>query len=377
MIGFQTGQVSGSEPTDGEKDFHIVLFTPRNQHDHFWEPFAEFMGEAADDLGMKLEVQYAGSSRNLMQSQIRDACRRPEKPDGIVFQSFKRGGPKFLKIANRHQVTALLVNAGLQPEQAKALGEPRTTLEHWLGEMLPNDFKAGFDLANALIDEALRSPKRMGDDGKVHVIGLIGVISDGASTERLAGLRDAVARRSNEVTLDQVVAADWNRELARIRCRVLHRRYPNASVVWSASDPMAIGAIEAIGDLKLTPGSDVIVGGVDATPEAMERIDQGTMFASVGGHVMDGGWAAVLLHDFLHGVDLERIPKRYASPMRLVTRENVDTYRIVFDRSTWKQADFRQFSLLHQPDVHGYRFDIRDLVPKQAKILLESSGQSR
>ncbi|WP_160148220.1 ABC transporter substrate-binding protein [Rubripirellula obstinata] len=362
---FQANRLYGVEPFVQDKPYRIVLFTPRIPNDHFWGPFAEFMDEAATDLGMELEVQYAASSRNLMQAQILDVCAAQDKPDAIVFQSFKRGGVKFLKIANRHEVTALLVNAGLKKQLAEVIGEPRTSLPYWLGEVLPDDFEAGFHLANALIDEARRVPQRIGEDGKVHIIGLIGVISDGASTQRLAGLQDAIAKRSDEAVLDQVVAADWNEELARRRCRVLHRRYPDASVVWSASDPMAIGAVNAISDRKLVPGKDVIIGGVDATPEAMELIEQGKMFASVGGHVLDGGWAAVLLHDFFHGIDLDRIPKRSSLAMRLVTRENLGTYRAIFDRSTWKDIDFRKFSLVHQPDQKGYQFDIRELVTKQ------------
>ncbi|WP_372720839.1 ABC transporter substrate-binding protein [Novipirellula sp.] len=353
-----TGKLHGEETEAGERKFHVAMFTPRDQDDAFWGPFVEFMGEVSDDLGIQLEVFFAGNSRNRMVSQIRDVCDREDKPDAIVFQSFKRGGPRFLRIAERRQVPAVLVNAGLQPEQSEELGQPRTKLTHWLAEVLPDDYDAGFQLANALIDEALRSPRRLAADGKLHVIGLSGVVSDGASIQRMAGLHDAIAKRSDEVVLDQVVAADWSQELARFRCRILHRRYPESSVIWSASDAMAIGAIAAMQDRGKTPGTDVIIGGVDATPEALGLIAQEVLFASVGGHVMEGGWCIVLLHDFFHGIDLSRIPTHYDSPMRLITRDNLAAYRAVLSRETWQETDFRQFSLLDRPNQSTYRFDL-------------------
>ncbi|EMI18229.1 periplasmic sugar-binding protein, partial [Rhodopirellula maiorica SM1] len=219
VIQVPSGIACGQEPNARELKFHVAVFTPRDQEDAFWGPFVEFMGEVSDDLGIQLEVYFAGNSRNRMVSQIREVCGREDKPDAVVFQSFKRGGPRFLRIADRRHVPAVLINAGLQREQSEELGQPRTKLKYWLAELLPNDFDAGFQLANALIDEALRSPHRRAADGKVHVIGLNGVVSDGASIQRLAGLHDAIAKRSDEVILDQVIAADWSQELARSRCR--------------------------------------------------------------------------------------------------------------------------------------------------------------
>lgn len=360
---FSRADETPPQPTD----LSIVLFTPRDRDDHFWKLFVSFMTEVAKDLNIHLEVKYARGSRRLMTTQIREVCWRDAKPDAVVFQSFKRGGPTFLKIADRSQVPAMLINAGLNPQQSEAVGQPRSQLSYWIGELLPNDFGAGFQLANALIDQAMKNDSLLGEDGKVHVIGLNGVVSDTASVERLAGLVEAIDRRKDHAVLDQVVSADWDQQLARKRCRVLHRRHPQASVVWTASDPMAIGAIDATHDRGLKPGQDVIIGGVDATPEAMDMIQQGVMFATVGGHVMDGGWATVLLNDFLRGVDLKNIPKHYLSPMKLITPTNVQQYRVVFEQATWKEADFQKYSLFYdsndgQAASGQYDFDMLRLV---------------
>ena len=165
-----------------------------------------------------------------------------------------------MRIANQNQVPVFLVNAGLSDEQREQIGGPREKLKYWIGEMLPDDEGAGFQLANELIDQAIKM-KRIGPDGRVHVIGINGVVSDSASIQRANGLVRAVSARGDEAILHQVISANWEKEAARRRCRILHRRYPHSTVVWTASDHMAAGVIDAMGDLGLTPGKDVVIGG--------------------------------------------------------------------------------------------------------------------
>jgi hypothetical protein len=125
---------------------------------------------------------------------------------------------------------------------------------------------------------------------------------------------------------------------------------------------MANGAIEAMQKQGIVPGKDVIIGGVDATPQAMELIDQGVLHATVGGHFLEGGWVVVLLHDYLHGVDFADLGTHFESHMTLVTRKNLEAYRANLDPATWSQWDFRQLSRLYSPDRKDYALDIGVLI---------------
>ncbi len=366
VFGLLCGTLNGEEPAHTDEQRCVVLFTGSGEQNPFWDLFIDFMREAAQDLEIKLEVFYADNSRNRMVSQVREVCERADKPDGIVVQSFKRTGTNILRLAEQYQVPVFLVNSGLNVEEKEQVGEPRTPLRFWIGEMLPDDYGAGYQLANALIDEAKKDPRRLGPDGRVHVIGLNGVVSHEAALAREKGLRKAIDERSDEAVLDQVVAADWDQKFARKRCRFLLRRYDHVSVIWSASDHMAVGAIAAMQDrikegVQQTAGKDVIVGGVDATPEAMRLIEQGTMCATVGGHFKEGGWVAVLLHDFFQGVDLAQIPTRFESPMTLVTKDNLAIYQAELDESMWERMDFRQLSRVYSPELKDYGFGAQAL----------------
>jgi ABC-type sugar transport system substrate-binding protein len=349
--------LQGNEPFAADDRFRIALFTGSDENNPFWKLFTDFMSEVAADLDIEVEYYYADGNRKRIESQVLDVCRRADRPDAIVIQDFRLNGVKILNLANEKQMPVFLVNSGLEPNEKQKVGAPRKELQYWIGEMLPEEHDAGLQLANALIDEAKKDPQHVDADGRVHVIALTGEIRHVAASERVRGLQDAIASRPNDdAILHQVVEADWDRGLARSRCRILHRRYPDATVIWTASDYMAMGAIDAVRDRGLVPGRDVIVGGVDATREAIRLIEEGTMHATVGGHFMEGGWVTVLLHDYLHGVDPDRIPPQHRSPMELVTKENLARYRMLLQQSNWKRTDFRQLSLLRSPERNGYRF---------------------
>ena len=73
---------------------------------------------------MELEVHFATGSRSLMAEQIDKVCQRDDKPDCIVVQTFKRAVPRFLKIAESHQMPVFLVNSGLSDLERESVCEP-------------------------------------------------------------------------------------------------------------------------------------------------------------------------------------------------------------------------------------------------------------
>jgi hypothetical protein len=121
---------------------------------------------------------------------------------------------------------------------------------------------------------------------------------------------------------------------------------------------MAEGAIEAMSERGLEPGFDVILGGVDASPEAIELIKAGKLAATIGGHFQDGGRVAVLLYDYLHGVELKKgTPARYMSEMNLVTQDNSAKYEADVDPESWKRIDFHRYSRHDHPELKKYWFE--------------------
>ncbi|OHY80174.1 substrate-binding domain-containing protein [Marinobacter sp. AC-23] len=98
---------------------------------------------------------------------------------------------------------------------------------------------------------------------------LSGTLDSSAAKGRQQGLMETVD--ANRTRLLQLVDAQWDRQLAKDKSLVLLKRYPQVAAIWSASDGMALGAIEAAKLAGRRPGKDVLVGGVDWEPRHLNR----------------------------------------------------------------------------------------------------------
>lgn len=262
-----------------------------------------------------------------------------------------------LKIAEQAQVPTFVFNAGLLEKDRVCFGGPRQRFKYWIGQMLPNDFQAGYDLANILVDKALKA-NRVAPNGRVQVVAMGGPEKDFAAVERKRGFELAMARRK-DVEVLQFVPAHWLQDRARRKTSLLLRRYPDVGVIWAASDSMAVGAIDAMRGLGRKPGKDIIVGGIDWIPRALSEIRAGTMAVSFGGHFMQGGWAMVLLHDYHHGIDFAADRIDWRTKMSPVTRANMGD--VARSRRNLARIDFRAFSKKYHPEMTRYSFSLEAL----------------
>ena len=159
-------------------------------------------------------------------------------------------------------------------------------------------------------------------------------------------------RESEVPSLDEM-EDQLRRELAREKTEVLLKRYPETVSIWSASDGMALGAIEAARNAGRVPGQDLLVGSVDWQPEALDKIRSGELLVSLGRHFMGGGLALLLLHDYHHGRDFDDMSPDYVFRYKLepATRDNIDQVQRIADPENWSSVDFRQFSRVGETET--------------------------
>jgi PAS domain S-box-containing protein len=118
---------------------------------------------------------------------------------------------------------------------------------------------------------------------------------------------------------------------------------------------MALGVLKAIKELGLE--EKIVVGGVDWDKAAQEAILNGRMDVSVGGHFLDGAWAAVLLYDYLNGIDFANERLQFESPMVGITRANLKKFSPFL--SLDKQSlNFRLFSKVLNQQLKLYSLDL-------------------
>ncbi len=345
-----------------EEKIHIAFFNPAEKTETWWVIVTNIMETACSDLGLELTVYWADRNHIKMVKQLKRALKQRKKPDVVVFQSFKMNGGPMLKIASDAKVPAFIFNAGLSDKlgHQKKYGKPREKLGLWIGQMLPNDEQAGYDVAKTLIKMA-RERNFFDGGGGIQILALEGTIADTASIERKKGLLRAV-QEAGDVTLNQSVSAFWNREKGKDIFLGLIKRYPETHIVWAANDEMALGVIDGMKELKLVPGKDIIAGSVDWIPEALAAVKKGELAVSVGGHFMEAAWVMVLLHDFFNGKDFKSEATDFRSSMGVLTKKNIDIFLNNFGDNNWSGVDFSKFSKKIYPGQKSYDFSFKKVL---------------
>ena len=340
---------------------------PDSPKNDFWNTVTNFMKAAAADLGIEIRVHYEYKERKNLESYLNLKKDIAEKkvPDYLVMPYIRGGASdKILDLAEKANIKTLIFNTDIPEKDRRKIGQPRGKFSNWIGHIHPDDMKAGFDLANALI-KAARKKAKASTTTKIEVIGISGEYVSSAALLRNNGLKSAV--KENGDVLRQIIFADWNKEIATKKTKTLMDRYPNASVFWAASDSMSLGIIESIKSSGKTPGKQIMSGGVDWMPDALEAIRDGHMTASIGGHFMEAGWIMVMLYDYHHGKDFaESEGLNIQSRMNIIDQSNVEDYLKYFKDRKWEKIDFKKLSKVLNPKIKKYDFSLNTIL-KQLK----------
>ena len=342
------------------KTYTVALFIPGQSP--FWILVTSFMQEAAHDLNIQLRVYDAKSDHVRMVRQVKEAVSGPDKVDAIVFQNFKKRAPRIIELAEKAEVYAYLFNSPVQAEEN--LGKPREKFKYWLGEMLPDDTRASEALTRLLIKTAKKN-KKIAPDGKVHIVGIGGRVADTASMARIQGLKTAIAA-GDDAVLQQVVWTDWGSKQGETTGYGLLERYPETSVVWSASYKISNGILKAIRRTGKIPGKDIFTNSVGLTEDILRQIIAGEITATTGGHYIEPAWVLVQLYDYFHGIDFaeEGVSQRTAMP--IITRKNAtvflqDITNDKLQKNNLRRIDFTQYSKYLNPELTKYQFNLESI----------------
>jgi ABC-type sugar transport system substrate-binding protein len=329
----------------------IAIFTTRDEGDMFWQPVVDFASMAANQFDYEIVPYFCHGNHFAMKDLVKDAAAK--KVDAMILVNFKRQLVSVAEEAEKAGIPFLVINSGFDASDAP--GEPRGKMKHWIGEMLPDDEGAGYELAKILTKKA-----KAAKDGKVHIIGLEGIISDQASIERVKGLNRFVSQNAGKVVLDQVTQANWDPKTAQEKFEALHGRFPDAAVVWTASDGMGIAVGTKLKELGLA--GKIHTGGVDWSNEGVQAVKDGVIDATIGGHYMEGGWAVIMMYDYFNGIDFKSEGLKRKSAMAALTKDKMAAYSAKLgSKEQWKQIDFKRFSKKAN-GVAKYDFTLKNLL---------------
>ncbi|MDX5327739.1 MAG: ABC transporter substrate-binding protein, partial [Marinobacter sp.] len=296
-----------------------------------------------------------------------------EKPDYLIIMCKELVTTQILEQAHGQGVKVFSFNTDVPEATRVAVGMPRETLDSWVGHVVPDNVEAGRTLAKLLERRAVeRGLVEAGEP--VPMVALTGTQDSSAARDRNQGLLNAT--RIGNGQLLQLVLAEWSEQQASEKMSVLFRRYPQTTAIWNASDGMALGAIEAARNAGRTPGEDVIVGGVDWEPGALEAIRRGDLTVSLGRHFMGGGLALLLVHDYHHGYDFAEGRRSAALRYQFeaATVDNVHLVERILAPENWKALDFRQYSRVFNTQLRKQDFSADQLMDQFSSGLIQLGG---
>src|SRR5688572_25084452 len=195
-------------------------------------------------------------------------------------------------------------------------------------ETLPDNqaFVASNEVDSGTLEtiEVCRLLKEMGKD-PANVYIMMGELSNQAAVQRTADIHDVMAAGKCAVTINIIdeQTANWRRDEAQNLMTNWLSTNTAFDAVISNNDEMAIGAIQAMKAAGIDMAT-VVVGGVDATQDALAAMQAGDLDATVFQNAAGQGQGA--LDAAVKLAQGEAVDQKVYIPFELVTPANIDTY---------------------------------------------------
>jgi ribose transport system substrate-binding protein len=188
-----------------------------------------------------------------------------------------------------------------------------------------DDVRVGETIARALF-------QGLGGAGKV--VALEGTQGARTARDRNVGLRRALAENPGIELVGSRVG--YLQEIpARKAMEELLQVHPRIDGVWTANDVMAFGALTALEEA----GRTATVVGINGLPAAIERIERGTLLASVDFSAFN--IAAIATQAVLRHLAGQPVPPEIMVPAELIDRSNCHRWKVPFaERPMPNWADF-------------------------------------
>lgn len=161
--------------------------------------------------------------------------------------------------------------------------------------------------------------RQLGGKGKIVV--LDATPGRDVMQNRVDGFKAGIEGSELEIVAEQV--ANSERATAVTVMETILQAHPDIDGVWAANDEMALGAVEALRSLGLE--KKVIVGGFDATDDAIASIQAGEMNFTADQIPYEEGVRAIAV-SFMVTKGLEIPAEDIELPMTLVNELNIDSF---------------------------------------------------
>lgn len=327
----------------------VVFMTPELKGDSFWDLTVSIAQKAANDLDIHLSIVKGENHRFINQQLLSQTVKSRNNIDYFIFMPQTGKSLDSFRFLNGQGIKFVTLERDFNEKELKSIGQPTKVFENWIGEVYYDDVAAGRLLAQSLLEQvnlSLQAPSIIAISGAHDVI----------SKNREFGLISALSKDSQ---LKQIIKTNWDPEMASRRISKLVARYPEANIIWAASDDIILAALSKLGSSKAKQFKS---GGIDLTAEALLAIEKGGLDVTVGGHFMQAAWALVQIYD--HQKQLESFKVQTPLLPEVVNQKNVGAYKRFVVNRKWHDIDFKRFTLHHSKQKQ-YDFSLKKLISSQ------------
>ncbi len=345
----------------------VTFVNPGKQGERFWDMVTETMQAAATDFDISLEVLYAERNRVRMTELGIAATQRATPPDYLILVNEEQAAERILQSASEQNIKVLMLLNDFLPEQRQRVGTPDTNAS-LLGAIIPDNFSAGQRMMQALLGCA----REKHPQGPYHILAIGGDQTTPASLARNQGAMDIVTQNT-DIQLDRFLFANWNQQEAnRLSNNYLNwarRNQITPTAIWSANDPIAMGARDALLSHQIKPGEEVCQVGLNWSAQGLDMVRNGQMILTDGGHFLAGAWAMVLLNDYHTSSmgNLNQPPGTINFQMQSIDKSNIEHYLDHLGDENWDQIDFTGFSSAASDSLYEYDFSLENVFSQVQK----------
>lgn len=300
-----TAAILAAAPALAQDEGRTFALVQINQQALFFNQMNEGAQAAADAAGVELVIFNANNDPAAQNSAIETYIQ--QGVDGLA-------------------VVAIDIN-GIMPavEQAAAAGIPVVAIDAILPEDGPHLAQIGVDNAKAGADLGAVFAEAAAGAGGAK-IGVVGALNSFIQNVRLDGFEGAI-QGAEGVEVVGTVDGQNIQDVALGAAENLITANPDMTAIYATGEPALMGAIAAVESQGRQ--ADVKIYGWDLTAQAIAAIDAGYVEAVIQQDPAAMGAAAVeALVTLSDGGTVER---NISVPVTIVTQENVDEYRAMFE----------------------------------------------
>jgi len=277
-----------------------------SQFDDTWLTYLrESMDKKAKSYPDGVQLQFEDARSDVVKQLSQVESFISQKVDAIVVNPVDTAATK--------KITEAAVKAGIplvyvnrRPDDLK--------LPKGVVTVASNDLEAGEMQMQYLAD-------KMG--GKGDIVILLGDLANNSTTNRTKGVKEVLAKYPN-IKIEQEQTGVWLRDKGMTLVNDWLTQGRKFDAVVANNDEMAIGAAMALNQAGVGKGT-VLIAGVDGTPDGLNAIKKGNMAVSVFQDAK--GQADGSIDTAVKMAKNEAVEQNVWVPYRLITPENVDTFK--------------------------------------------------